>query len=35
VELPGSMLLPRLTEWEMQGRLMKVGAGRYVVAPRK
>jgi DNA processing protein len=35
VGLTGSLLLPRLTEWEMQGRLMKIGAGRYVVAPRK
>ena len=35
VEIPGSMLLPRLTEWEMQGRLMKTGGGRYAVPPRK
>jgi DNA processing protein len=35
VELPGSMLLPCLTDWEMQGRLKKVGAGRYTVVPRK
>ena len=35
VEIPGSMLLPRLTEWEMQGRLMKTGGGRYAVPLRK
>jgi hypothetical protein len=26
VGLPGSELLPRLTEWEMQGRLVKLGS---------
>ena len=35
VEIPGSLLLPRLTEWEMQGRLMKMGGGRYAIPPRK
>jgi DNA processing protein len=35
VEIPGSKLLPRLTEWEMQGRLMKMGGGRYAIPPRK
>jgi DNA processing protein len=32
VGLTGSSLLPRLTEWEMQGRLVKMAGGRYVVA---
>ncbi len=32
VGLTGSGLLPRLTEWEMQGRLRKVAGGRYVLA---
>lgn len=32
VGLTGSSLLPRLTEWEMQGRLVKTAGGRYVVA---
>jgi DNA processing protein len=31
VGLAGSKLLPRLTEWEMQGRLVKVAGGRYVL----
>lgn len=35
VELPGSILMPRLTEWEMQGRLVKLGGGRYAIPPRK
>jgi len=35
VEIPGSLLLSRLTEWEMQGRLMKLGGGRYAIPPRK
>jgi DNA processing protein len=35
VDIPGSLLLPRLTEWEMQGRLLKVGGGRYAIPPRK
>jgi len=35
VEIPGSRLLPRLTEWEMQGRLLKLGGGRYAIPPRK
>jgi len=26
VDLRGSELLPRLTEWEMQGRLVKLGS---------
>jgi DNA processing protein len=30
--LAGSKLLPRLTEWEMQGRLVKVAGGRYLLA---
>lgn len=32
VGLTGSKLLPRLTEWEMRGRLRKVSGGRYVLA---
>jgi hypothetical protein len=28
-------LLPRLTEWEMQGSLIRVAAGRYMVPGRK
>jgi DNA processing protein len=32
--LTGPRLLPRLTEWEMEGRLVKVAGGRYVVAGR-
>ena len=32
VEMDASTLLPRLTEWEMQGRLVKVAGGRYVLA---
>lgn len=32
VGLTGSSLLSRLTEWEMQGRLVKMAGGRYVVA---
>jgi DNA processing protein len=35
VGLTGSSLLPRITEWEMQGRLVKVAGGRYVLAGRK
>ena len=35
VEIPGSMLLPRLTEWEMQGRLVKMGGGRYAIPLQK
>jgi DNA processing protein len=31
VGVPGARLLPRLTEWEMKGQLIKVG-GRYVLA---
>ena len=34
VGLAGSDLLPRLTEWEMQGRLRKVAGGRYVLVGR-
>lgn len=34
VGLTGSKLLPRLTEWEMKGQLVKVAGGRYVVAGR-
>ena len=32
--LTGPRLLPRLTEWEMEGRLVKVAGGRYIVAGR-
>jgi DNA processing protein len=32
VGLTGSSLLARLTEWEMDGRLVKTAGGRYVVA---
>lgn len=35
VGLTGSQLLPRLTEWEMQGLLLRVAGGRYVLAGRK
>ena len=35
VGLSGHSLLPRLTEWEMQGSVIKVGAGRYMVPARK
>jgi len=34
VGLTGSNLLPRLTEWEMRGQLVKVAGGRYVLAGR-
>jgi DNA processing protein len=33
--LTGSKLLPRLTEWEMRGHLMRLAGGRYTVAGRK
>jgi DNA processing protein len=33
--LAGSKLLPRLTEWEMRGQLVRVAGGRYIVAGRK
>ncbi len=33
--LSGSKLLPRLTEWEMRGHVVKVAGGRYTVASRK
>ena len=33
--LAGSKLLPRLTEWEMRGQLVRVAGGRYTVAGRK
>ena len=33
--LAGSKLLPRLTEWEMRGHLVRVAGGRYMVAGRK
>jgi DNA processing protein len=33
--LAGSKLLPRLTEWEMRGFVMRVAGGRYTVAGRK
>ena len=32
VELDASVLLPRLTEWELRGRLVKVPGGRYKLA---
>ena len=35
VGLAGSQLLPRLTEWEMQGLLRRVAGGRYTIAGRK
>jgi DNA processing protein len=33
--LSGSRLLPRLTEWEMRGHLVRLAGGRYAVAGRK
>jgi DNA processing protein len=33
--LTGSKLLPRLTEWEMRGQVVRVAGGRYTVAGRK
>jgi len=33
--ISGSKLLPRLTEWEMRGRLVRLAGGRYSVAGRK
>jgi len=35
VGLAGSKLLPRLTEWEMNGQLVKSAGGRYVLAVRR
>lgn len=35
VGLAGSRLLPRLTEWEMTGQLVKSAGGRYVLAVRR
>jgi hypothetical protein len=35
VGVTGPVLLPRLTEWELTGRLRKVAGGRYVLAGRK
>ena len=32
--LAGSKLLPRLTDWEMRGQLLRVAGGRYMVADR-
>jgi DNA processing protein len=32
VELDASVVLPRLTEWELRGRLVKVPGGRYKLA---
>lgn len=32
VGLTGSKLLPRLTEWEMQGQLVRLAGGRYMLA---
>ena len=34
VGLTGSQLLPRLTEWEMQGQLVKMAGGRYAIRRR-
>jgi DNA processing protein len=34
VGLPGSKLLPRLTEWEMKGQLVKIAGGRYALCRR-
>ena len=34
VGLAGPKLLPRLTEWEMQGLIVRVAGGRYVLAGR-
>jgi DNA processing protein len=33
--MSGPKLLPRLTEWEMRGHLVRVAGGRYTVAGRK
>jgi DNA processing protein len=33
--ITGSKLLPRLTEWEMRGHLVRLAGGRYTVAGRK
>jgi DNA processing protein len=33
--LAGSKLLPRVTDWEMRGQLVRVAGGRYAVAGRK
>ena len=33
--MTGSKLLPRLTDWEMRGQLVRVAGGRYAVAGRK
>jgi DNA processing protein len=33
--LAGSKLLPRLTDWEMRGQLVKLAGGRYMLAGRK
>jgi len=33
--ITGSKLLPRLTQWEMQGQLVRLAGGRYTVAGRK
>lgn len=33
--LAGAKLLPRLTDWEMRGHLVKVAGGRYALAARK
>lgn len=35
VGLTGSQLLPRLTEWEMKGQLVKSAGGRYLLAVRR
>jgi DNA processing protein len=32
--ITGSKLLPRLTEWEMRGHLVRAAGGRYIVAGR-
>jgi DNA processing protein len=35
VGITGSRLLPRLTEWEMKGQLVKSAGGRYLLAVRR
>jgi hypothetical protein len=35
VGLTGPKLLPRLTEWEMQGLLVRLAGGRYILSGRK
>ena len=35
VEMDASTVLPRLTEWELRGRLVKVPGGRYMLVARR